>query len=130
MRLSCLFIYSGFNLAYKFSAHRFELKIHSALERLHISSADERAVIPEDRPTQHMQRGMGAHQLIAPRPVQRPACSGAGGRQRLLSTQKMQDVIALLLHLLHRINHTCNCQESQVTGLASPTWIKGSAIQN
>ena len=60
--------------------HGLELEIHAALQRVHISAGDRRAVITEDHAAQDVQGGVGAHELVAALPIEL-AAHGACPRQ-------------------------------------------------
>src|SRR5512138_2839334 len=77
-----------------------------------------------------MQSGMGAHQLIAPGPVQAPVDGRAYSRQRPIAAQKMQDLLSLFLHSDDRRSPTGGEQRPEVAGLPSPARIKGRAVQD
>ncbi len=49
--------------------HRLELEVHPPGERLHVAAGDRCAVIAPDDAAQDVERGVGAHQLVAPVPV-------------------------------------------------------------
>ena len=52
------------------AAHPLELEVHPPRARFHVAAGHERAVVAPYDPTQRVERGVGAHQREASRPVQ------------------------------------------------------------
>src|SRR5262245_25138209 len=57
------------DLAHQLARHPFELEVHPAGAGLHVAAGDLRAVVAPDDAAQDMERGVGAHEKVAPRPL-------------------------------------------------------------
>src|SRR6185437_508440 len=60
--------------------HHRQVKVHPGAERLHVPAGDQRPVVAEHDPAQHVQPGVGAHQRGAPLVLHRAADRGARRR--------------------------------------------------
>src|SRR5258706_1350892 len=125
-----LMIHRGFDIMHQFGAHRFEFEIHSTLQGIHIAASHLCTIVAKDRAAQNMERCMGTHQLMSPRPVQSPAGGGVEGRQWSRPAKKMQNIIDLLLNFFHRKCHALNFKRPKVTRLTTSARIKGGTFEN
>ena len=79
-RLRHLGIDAGFYFAGEFGGHIFQLKVHAGGAGTHIAPGDQGAVVAPDDAAEDVQSGVGAHQQVAPLPVDDAVEGGADGR--------------------------------------------------
>ena len=101
---------------------RVELEVHAGRQRLHVAARDGLAPLVPDHAAQHVQGRVGAHQGVAPLPVDLALDLGAGRKRSL---DLVPDEVALLLHSGHRQT----TQHARVVGLAAAGGIEGGAVE-
>src|SRR5262244_1583179 len=75
--------------------HLGQVEVHPRGQRLHVSAGDRGTEVTEYHATEHVQAGVGAHQVGTPGVVQRAAHRGARWRQRVAFGRDQVEVIAL-----------------------------------
>ena len=76
---------------------RVELEVHARLERLHVAAGHRLAPLVPDHAAQHVHRGVRAHQLVPPLPVDDAVHRRADRRQR--AVERVPHVVAVLAHV-------------------------------
>ena len=104
---------------------RVELEVHPGRQRLHVPAGDRGGPLVPDHPAQHVQRGVGAHQRVAPVPVDLAVDGVADGRERRALADHVPDIVTSLGDADHRRAG----QRPRVVGLSAPGRVEGGAIQ-
>ncbi len=97
------------------------------MQRLHVAAGHLCAVVAEDDTAQDVHGGVGAHELVAARPVQPPGDGRAHGRQ--VAGEEVDRATVDLLDRGHIPDAAAGSQRAYVTGLSAAAGVEGSACQ-
>ncbi len=109
------------------NAHVFQLEVHAGRQRLHVAARHQCSVVAPDDTAEDVQRGVGAHQLVAVLPIQHAPDLRAHGRR--LDVQLVPHQVALLLDLDHLSLTVIPQQFAAISRLASAAGVEGRTIQ-
>ena len=115
------------------AGHRLELEVHAPRARFHVAAGHERAVVAPDHAAQGVQRGVGAHQGQATRPVQVDLQRVADGRRVAVGRLQLVDDLAVdLARARDRPGPAIRgAQEQPAIGrLAAPARVEHRAVQD
>ena len=108
---------------------RVELEVHAGRQRLHVAAGDRHAPLVPDHAAQHVQRGVGAHEPVAPVPVDlavRPRCPrpGTGAPSSVCHTSSPS-----LRTSVTRALAAVPAQDAGVVGLAAAGRVEDGAVE-
>ena len=120
----------GLDLGDQLFAHRLKLKIHAALQGLHVPAGNQCTIVAPDDAAQDVHGGVCAHQRVAALPVERAVRLRAGFRQRIIPFEDMEQVAPRVAGALHGVGHRADGQRAPVGGLAAPAGVEGRPVEH
>src|SRR4051812_2180505 len=109
---------------------RVELEVHASRQRLHVPTGDRCLVLVPDDAAQHVQRGVRAHELVPPLPVDLAVNRRAGAGHVALEDVHDLAGVAVLAHVGDLGGAAVPRERARVVRLAPTGHVEGGLIEH